>query len=226
MDIAGKIAAIDAIKQEIYAVGKLPDLSIRRVPIGILRIGAENIHQKNLLVLLHSNLWVIENNLQALGMINISVEELAQYFTFRKKPFTTTNGLYIHFSGEEIYTQYQYPVSRNSEFEFSLYTEGENLHEFIQGYKIESVNDIDNLDYRNILIRYLNREATMEVISMEMEEAPVNFRLHKFSTMVFSIDMHFYDEENRHLTLPEDFVEYFQKNEGKLQVAFENRYKF
>lgn len=45
-------------------------------------------------------------------------------------------------------------------------------------------------------------------------------------TLVFSLELHFYDEVNGHLTLPEDFADYFLKNETKLYVAAGNRYKF
>lgn len=159
-------------------------------------------------------------------MTKISVEELAKYFVLKGKLLTTPGGLCIHLLGEELFTQYCYPDSVSSDFEFTLFTESENLHEFIEGYKIKSIGDIENLDHRNIWIRYLNSEATMEVIQTETEEAPVNFRLHRLKTMIFSLDMHYYDEVINHLTLPEDFIEYFYENERNLRVAFDNRYKF
>lgn len=159
-------------------------------------------------------------------MTKISNEELAQYLVSKNKQFTTHGGLFIHFTGKEVFSQYQYPDSVNPDFEFTLFTESENMHEFIEGYKIKSIGDFENLDYRDIWVRYLNREATMEVIQMETEEAPVHFRLHRMKTMVFSLSMHFYDEVYKHLSLPEDFMEYFYGNERKLSIAFENRYKF
>ena len=65
----------------------------------------------------------------------------------------------------------------------------------------------------------------MEVIQMEIE-APLNFRLHKMKTMVFSLELHFYDEVYKHLTLPEDFADYFSENETKLYVAVGNKFKY
>lgn len=62
----------------------------------------------------------------------------------------------------------------------------------------------------------------MEVIQMEIE-VPLNFRLHKMKTLIFSLELHFYDEVYKHLTLPKDFADYFLKNEAKLYVAVENR---
>ena len=57
----------------------------------------------------------------------------------------------------------------------------------------------------------------MEVTELEIEETPINFRLHKMKTLVFSAALHYYDEVNKHLTLPEDFISYFFANQNKFR---------
>ncbi|HSI75962.1 MAG TPA: hypothetical protein VK957_08700, partial [Lunatimonas sp.] len=112
------------------------------------------------------------------------------------------------------------------DFSFCLFSEDESLEEFFEGYRIKNSDDFEELGYKNIWIRYLNREADMEVTELEIEETPINFRLHKMRTLVFCKAAHYYDEVYTHLTLPEDFIRYFHENQKKLQVAIGNRYRF
>lgn len=158
-------------------------------------------------------------------MSNISVEELAQYLSSKKPGYKTKNGLSIYFIDNWVSTVYYFEVEE-LEFSFSLFTEEESLHDFIEGFRIQSIKDFEELGYKNSWIRYLNREADTEVTQMELEEAPLNFRLHGKKTMVFSTSLHFYDEVNKHLVLPKDFITYFFGNQAKLNVAIANRYKF
>jgi hypothetical protein len=44
--------------------------------------------------------------------------------------------------------------------------------------------------------------------------------------MVLSASLHFYVEVYEHLTLPEDFISYFFKNQSKISTALANRYQF
>jgi hypothetical protein len=83
------------------------------------------------------------------------------------------------------------------------------------------MDDLEDLGYNDVWVRYLNREADMEVTELEIEETPISFRLHKRRTLVFCTTSHYYDE-----VLPEDFIHYFQKNKNKLQVAMANRFKY
>lgn len=107
-----------------------------------------------------------------------------------------------------------------------MFSEEESLYEFIEGYGIKNSEDFEELGYKDIWIRYLNREADMEVTQMEIEETPINFRLHQMKTLILCAALHYYDEVNEHLTLPEDFINYFFDNQDKLQVAIANRFKF
>lgn len=155
----------------------------------------------------------------------MTAEKLAHYLSSQKPGFQTGGGLSIYFINNSISSEYKFEVEE-LDFSFCLFSEEESLREFMEGYKIKNLADLEELGYNPIWIRYLNREADMEVTQMEFDEAPLNFRLHKMKTMVFSASLHFYDEVYRHLTLPEDFIHYFIENQAKLHVAVANRYKF
>jgi hypothetical protein len=57
-------------------------------------------------------------------------------------------------------------------------------------------------------------------------EANLHFKIIRFKTIVFSLDLHFYDEVYEHLTIPEDFERYIDEHEQMLSAAVANRYKF
>ena len=158
-------------------------------------------------------------------MSNISTEALAQYLASKDSLFQTSNGLSIYVNVDQISTEYKFEVGQE-DFSFCLFTEEDNLTEFIAGFRIKDMDDLEELGYNDIWIRYLNREADMEVTELEIEEMPISFRLHKMRTLVFCTASHYYDEVYKHLTLPEDFIGYFHKNKNKLYVAFANRFKY
>ncbi|MEX2564674.1 MAG: hypothetical protein WD431_01875 [Cyclobacteriaceae bacterium] len=155
----------------------------------------------------------------------MTVEELALYLSSQKPGFQTSGGLSIYYIDNAISSEHKFEVEE-LDFSFCLFTEEESLHEFLEGYRIENFSDLEELGYKHIWMRYLNREADMEVTQMEFEEAPLIFRLHKMKTIVFSSALHFYDEVYRHLTIPEDFIHYFFDNQAKLSKAVANSYKF
>ncbi|MFO7825372.1 MAG: hypothetical protein R6V72_15645 [Cyclobacterium sp.] len=155
----------------------------------------------------------------------MTVEELAQYLSSKKPGFQTQNGLSIYLIDGGISFSYDFEMNE-LDFSFSLFSEEESLGEFIEGFRIQRIKDFEALGYNNSWIRYLNREADMEVCQMEFEEGPLCFRLHKMKTLVFSASLHFYDEVYEQLTLPEDFISYFSKNKSKIATAMANRYRF
>ena len=155
----------------------------------------------------------------------MSVEELAQYLPFKKPGLQTQNGPSIYLIDGSISSNYDFEIEE-LEFSFSLFSEEESFGEFMEGFRIQRIKDFEELGYKNSWIRYLNREADMEVTQMEFEEGPLCFRLHKMKTLVFSASLHFYDEVYEHLRMPEDFISYFFKNKSKIATAMANRYQF
>src|SRR5690606_11417367 len=99
-------------------------------------------------------------------MSNISAEELAQHLSSKSPIFQTTNGLSIYVNGNHISTEYKFKVGQE-DFSFCLFTEEDNLTEFIEGFRIKNIDDLEDLGYNDIWIRYLNREADMEVTELE-----------------------------------------------------------
>lgn len=157
----------------------------------------------------------------------ISRHQLADYFARRNNRFTNSRGIEIKWHDESgAYTSVTFPMIDVTPplYEIRIITTEEGYEDFIEGFRIETTNDIDKLGYNNSWIRYLNGQAEVEVASMELEAA-FSFRIYKSRTTITSLDLHFYDECYRHLTLTEEFLKYFNDNEGRLFAAMANRYK-
>lgn len=154
----------------------------------------------------------------------ISKNEVYRFLDRRNNRFFNLKGVEIICLDNSLYT-YLSIHDHYENFIISIGTEEESIEEFIEGFKIEALPQIDHLEYKHLWMRYLNSYADMHITPHELE-ATLTFRLHKGRTMVFSQELHFFDEVNQHLTLPEDFFRYISDNERKLNVASNNRYKF
>lgn len=84
--------------------------------------------------------------------------------------------------------------------------------------------DINSLDYTHAWMRYLNGDAEIGVTPLELE-ATLGFKISNRKTIIFSLDLHFYDEVYEHLTIPEDFERYISDHSNRLRIANENRHK-
>ena len=103
-------------------------------------------------------------------------------------------------------------------------TEYDRPDEFISGFQLSSLDKIETLGYNHSWARYLNGDALISVTPIELE-ATLVFQMVKRKTIIFSLDLHFYDEVYEHLTLPDDFEQYISKYDRRLQAAVENRYR-
>lgn len=163
-------------------------------------------------------------------MLLVPREELSAYFISNGSRFINSEGMEITWSEEwGVFTGLSFYRREKGSFheapiEMSISTSEESLDDFIEGFKIQKIEDIDRLGYTNSWMRYLNGYAEISATPMELE-ATITFRLYKSRTLISSLDLHFYDETSKHLTLPEDFLKYFFENERRLEVANENRYK-
>lgn len=108
--------------------------------------------------------------------------------------------------------------------EMSVHTSEESLDDFISGFELKEIDQLHKIGYWYSWRRYLNGYAAI-ALEHHIIEATLIFRLYKSRTLVTSLEMHFYDEIYRHLTMPEDFLDYVVKNERSLQTANEYRYK-
>ena len=101
-------------------------------------------------------------------MSYMSTEQLAQYLSSKSPIFQASNGLSIYVNGDHISTEYKFEVGQE-DFFFCLFTKEDSLNEFIKGFKIKNMDDLENLGYNDIWIRYLNREADMEVTKLAIQ---------------------------------------------------------
>lgn len=157
----------------------------------------------------------------------LSGRELQEYFRQRDNRFTNSKGMHIGWYDSGAHTSLSLPLYETvpPPYEFEIITSEEGFDDFIQGFGIQTVKDIDQLDYNHSWIRYLKGNAEVQITSMELE-ASFSFRIYKSRTTIASLNLHFYDECYRHLTLPDEFVKYFTDNEQRLHAAAANQYKF
>jgi hypothetical protein len=163
-------------------------------------------------------------------MLFVTQEELSAHFIRNGRRFTNSKAMEIAWSEEwgvftllGFYTREKAPF-HEAPIEMSISTSEESLDDFIEGFKIQKIEEIGQLGYTNSWMRYLNGYAEVSATPMELE-ATITFRLYKSRTLISSLDLHFYDEISKHLTHPEDFLKYIFENERPLQTANENRYR-
>ena len=82
---------------------------------------------------------------------------------------------------------------------------------FIEQFKITTIKDSEALEYKNSWMRYLNGEAETWVSPFELE-AELRFKIIKQKTIIFSLELHFYDEVYEPLTIPVDFEKYIDEH--------------
>ncbi|MBC7535336.1 MAG: hypothetical protein H7258_06555 [Ferruginibacter sp.] len=156
----------------------------------------------------------------------LSEEDLLSYFKRLGNNFQ--NALGMQFGIEPlsggIWTDFTLFNYDDGPLLFKIGTESDNPAEFMEGFQLNSTEQINLLSYNHSWMRYLNGEAIIEVTPMELEAA-VSFKIVKRKTVIYSMDLHFYDEVYEHLTLPEDFMNYILKANRLLQAAVERRYK-
>lgn len=160
--------------------------------------------------------------------MSIAAPDLDSYFAKRKNNFT--NDLGVHFIRNEngIFSYVGIPEASFDEdihehtFQIGIQTSGDTAEEFIILFRLEDQAAINTLSYHNSWIRYLNSSAEM-IVNILYLKIDVCFLIRHQKTMIFSPELHFYDEVNTHLTLAEDFEKYLIKNRWKLETALERR---
>lgn len=158
-------------------------------------------------------------------MTNISTEAVLEFFAKKNNRFMNSEGMEFGWSDEAgIWTYLTVSDYETSPFKVSISTEEDDIAAFIAGFKLQKIEEIDELDYTNSWVRYVNGYAEIIINPMELE-ADLSFKICRWKTIVFSLDLHFYDEVNGHLTMLEDFHAYLAKNERKLREVNSNRYR-
>lgn len=152
-------------------------------------------------------------------------EDLIRYLKDRNNRFKNSKGMEIGLTAsDQLWTYLSLSNHNHGPLAISISTEDDAADQFIDLYKLVSIEDINNLYYNNAWMRYLNGYAQIDVTPYELE-ATLSFRICKGKTVIYSLDLHYYDEAYEHLTLPEDFDRYITTHENRLFFAGENRYK-
>ncbi len=160
-------------------------------------------------------------------MVNITPDELKFWFNQKGNRYQNATGMQMrmHEKGNQIWTEFDLMAYGEDPIALSIYTEYDLPEEFIELFRIKNIDDIEKLGYNNSWIRYLNGLATITVKTEELE-AELQFRIHNDRTTVSSLELHFYDEVNEHLTMVDDFMNYLLKRGNFLETAVQNRYKW
>jgi hypothetical protein len=135
-------------------------------------------------------------------------ENLIQYLKDRNNRFKNSKGMEIGLTAsDQLWTYLSLSNHNHGPLAICISTEDDAVNEFIDLYNLALTQDINNLDYSNAWMRYLNGYAQIDVTPYEVE-ATLSFRIYKRKTIIYSLDLHYYDEAYEHLTLPEDFDRY------------------
>jgi len=151
--------------------------------------------------------------------------EILEYFRKQDRKWINSNGMELGLSGKnEIWTNFSQVSSGDGPLALSISTEDCTINDFIEGFNLKSIRDIDKLAYGNSWMRYLNGNAEIHVTPYDLD-ATITFRIFRAKTIVYSMELHFYDEEYNHLTLKEDFAHYIEAKAKLLDLAEQNGYK-
>lgn len=143
----------------------------------------------------------------------LSKQDLEIFFQRRNNRYVNAAGMEIGWSDKfGIWTYLVHRTYDDGPWEVSISTEFDDYDSFSEGFKLQSFQELDKLDYTKSWMRYLNGFARIEIKPMELE-IPFTFRIHNYKTIIFSLEKHFYDEVGRHLIMPEDFEKYFHQNQ-------------
>jgi hypothetical protein len=156
---------------------------------------------------------------------NITQEELINYFKNRNNRYKNPKGMELGLTaGNEYWTYFSLCDHNYGPLAISISTEEDDYNDFVEQFRLKSTADIDELGYSNSWMRYLNGNAEISVTPFELE-ATLSFRIIRRKTIIYSLDLHFYDEVYEQLTLAEDFERYISTHDNRLHLAEQNRYK-
>jgi hypothetical protein len=152
-------------------------------------------------------------------------DEVLEYFRKQEGKLINSNGMELGLSAKnEIWSNFSLVSSDEGPLALSISTEDCAINDFIEGFNLKSIRDIDKLAYGSSWMRYLNGNAEIHITPFDLD-ATITFRIFRAKTIVYSVELHFYDEECNHLTMKEDFAHYIQAKAKLLDSAMQNRYK-
>lgn len=163
--------------------------------------------------------------------MSISSATIQNFFKNKSYPYVNETGMLFYHNKEGlVQTECNWygigPVPFDVwEYDFRIIIESETPEEFTTHFALKQVSDIETLEPKQSWMLYLNGLAEMHVHPTVIE-ADFAFRIKGFQTMVQSLQLHFFDIVPEHLTVPEQFVEYFTENEKLISHFVAIRWKY
>ncbi|MET4546273.1 hypothetical protein ABIE26_003600 [Pedobacter africanus] len=111
------------------------------------------------------------------------------------------------------------------EYKFTILTDYLAADQFIGRYELKTIEGIEQINSAAVWLTYLAGNAClcMEIFELEAEFC---FRLVNGITMVYSRELHYYDEVYKILSMVPHFEKYAEENRGRLEFATERRWKW
>ncbi|MFZ6013820.1 MAG: hypothetical protein ACOYXT_26000, partial [Bacteroidota bacterium] len=132
--------------------------------------------------------------------MHVLPQDILKFLAKNNNRFMNSEGMEFGWSHEAgIWTYLTVSDHETSPLKVSISTGEDDIAEFIEGFKLQKIEDIDHLDYTNSWMRYLNGYAEIIINPMGLD-ADLSFKIYRWKTIVFSLDLHFYDEVDEHLT--------------------------
>lgn len=155
--------------------------------------------------------------------MQIYAGEVINFFREQKGSFETRYGVRLKMSKDEdsFYTKHQMPELIGMSVNLRLVIDVDSVHSFIDGFKLQHIQDIDRISYNYLWMRYLNGGGVFYAKHHEMKYE-IGFRLISYKTIVFCKELHFYDEVNKHLTMPDEVEEWMEKNKRLVERVVEH----
>src|SRR5436309_4938616 len=124
----------------------------------------------------------------------VSEQDLLSYFVARGNRFRNAEGMLFGMgSMNGIWTEFNLCDHNYGPLAIDISTEYDEPLDFISGFQLQSLEKIEKLGYNHSWMRYLNGNALISITPFELE-ATLVFQIVKRKTIIFSLDLHFYDE--------------------------------
>ncbi len=154
----------------------------------------------------------------------ISSDELGAFFQSHNNRYKGASGLIYQLIKPRIYTSLESPLQEQA-LMYQISTTDCSLDTFISKFQITCLEQLDQLDYLQLWMRYLNSKAFVTAWTEDMDDCDaLDFEIRHGTTRIYSASLHYYDEVSTHLTLPEDFAEYFERQEKMINHYMSNRF--
>ena len=148
----------------------------------------------------------------------IATATLLQFLKKHDHAFTNRHGL--EFKPElDSHILVSLPLEKKSGFTASLTAEY-RLEEFMKTCDLHSIPGLQDFSLEKLMAPYLKGHGELN-LKIEYPGIDLGFRIIGKKTIIYSLYLHFYDENYDILETPQDFTNYLNERENLLQAAME-----